>query len=130
MLEVIFKIRPQLERQTYIHAMWLEGSYATGEFRDDSDIDVWLDVDDETFDQAAQVFEQALQALGVLESTEQLAQYSDDPKLSKAKLYLKGKTSDQRIELDIQSHNRQFVFSRQDNTIVILFDKDQTIKWR
>lgn len=130
LLDIIFKIRPTLEKNECIHAMWLEGSYATGGFTEDSDIDVWLDVEDDAFQEAADVFEDTLKEAGVLREVEPLAQYSEEPKLAKAKFYLNGKTDDQRVELDIQSHERQFTFSRAEHAIVVLFDKDQTIQWK
>lgn len=129
LLETVFKIKPGLMQLPYVHAMWLEGSYATSKFHEQSDIDVWLDVDDDKFQTAAEVFEQALEKAGLLRDSERLQQYSDEPKLAKAKFYLNDHTDKQRIELDIQSHEREFVFSRAEHTIVVLFDKDNTITW-
>lgn len=128
--EIILKLRPALEKLPYIHAMWVEGSYATGLFRIDSDIDVWLDVDKEAFSNAYNEFVSAVEALGELRSEEELVNYSQEPYLAKTKLYLKDKTDEQRIELDLQAHGRSFVFSRSNNPVITIFDKTDVIKWK
>ena len=58
--QIIDKVADKLGSSSHVHAMWLEGSYATGKFNDNSDIDVWLDVDDGTFDECVAVFRRAL----------------------------------------------------------------------
>ncbi len=129
LIEIILKLRPILEADQRIHALWLEGSYATGEFRPDSDIDVWLDVDNDSEKEVAKRFEQALNAVADIRKIEELKFYSQEPKLAKAKFYLQSFDDDNRIELDIQQHGRNFSFNREENPIVVIFDKDQTIKW-
>jgi len=48
LLDVINAIVPTVKGNSNIHAMWLEGSWATGENNEHSDIDAWLDVADST----------------------------------------------------------------------------------
>ncbi len=128
--EIILAIKPELEAVSAVHALWLEGSYATGKFRPDSDIDVWMDVDDDAFTEVYAAFERSLQSLGVLRRVDELRIYHEDPKLAKAKFYLINKTDDQRIELDLQPHSRNFIFSRKEHVIQVFFDKDNTIRWQ
>lgn len=58
--EIIELLSVSLKESPRIHAMWLEGSYATGKFNEQSDIDVWLDVNDGAFDEYISTFRQAL----------------------------------------------------------------------
>lgn len=129
LLEVIEKIAPQVKKNRHIHAMWLEGSYATGEFNEKSDIDVWLDVDDGTFDHCIKIFKRHLEKVGAIDWEEARGMYSTDPKLAKHIFHLKGFPEEQTIELDLQEHSRKFVFSKAQHTIKVLFDKDSSIKW-
>lgn len=128
--EIILKLKQALKAKPYIHAMWLEGSYATGQFKDVSDIDVWLDVDKDKFELACIDFSSALSELGLERSHEQINYYLAEPYLAKAKFYVRDKTDDQRIELDMQAHGRNFVFSHKENDIVVLFDKADVITWK
>jgi len=130
LLELVEKIANEVKKSTHVHAMWLEGSYATGTFNDQSDIDVWLDVDDGTFDTCYKEFRKQLEKVIGIRSWESHELYSEKPRLSKYKFYLEGFSDDQRIELDLQEHSREFVFSKSDHTPKVLFDKDGTIQWK
>ncbi len=129
LLKTIEKIAPEIQKNPKIHAMWLEGSYATGKFHEKSDIDVWLDVDDGAFEKVFNYFRQKLQQIGDIDREESRGLYSDNPKLAKQTFHLDGFPKEQVIELDLQEHSRKFVFSKNEHTIKVLFDKDQTINW-
>lgn len=130
LIEIILKLRTTLEADSRVHALWLEGSYATGKFNNKSDIDVWLDADPSTELAVAKLFEQALNSVISVRRTEELTVYSKAPRLAKAKFYLENFSDNNRIELDIQQHGRKFLFDRKENPILIIFDKDETIKWK
>lgn len=130
LLDVIERIAPELQKNRPIHAMWLEGSWATGQNNEHSDIDVWLDVDDGTFEQCVADFRRCLNAVGEIDWEDSRGVYSRDPMLMKQTFHLKGFTEEQVVELDLQEHSRQFVFSKSENVIIVLFDKDGTIQWR
>ena len=129
LLTVIERIAPEIERNPKVHAMWLEGSYATGKNNPESDIDVWLDVDDGSFDDCLADFRQKLGGLVEIERETARGIYSDSPKLMKQTFVLRGFPPGQDIELDLQEHSRRFRFSRKDHVVKVLFDKDQTIQW-
>ncbi len=128
--EIVNKVAERIKGIPYIHAMWLEGSYATGEFNEQSDIDVWLDVDDGTFDKAVNAFRQALSTIVAIERETTRGIYSNSPKLMKQTFILKDFPPGQEIELDLQEHSRNFVFSKTEHTTAVLFHKDGTIRWR
>ena len=128
--EVIEKLSPEIEKNERVHAMWLEGSYATGKFTAKSDIDGWVDVDNGTFDECVNDFRDKLSKIVEVEKEETRGIYSEDPKLMKQTFYLKNFPEGQVIELDLQEHSRRFKFTKGDNVIKVLFDKDETIQWK
>lgn len=127
--DVIDRIAPHVARSEHIHAMWLEGSWATGKYHDESDIDVWLDVDDGTFAACIAVLREALKAIGQIDWEESKGIYSDHPKLQKHTFHLAGFPEPQRIELDLQEHSRGFIFNRNEHVIKVVFDKVGAIRW-
>jgi len=128
--EVIRTIAPILTTSRHIHAMWLEGSWVTGANTDESDIDVWLDVDDGCFDVAIAEFRAALETVGDIDSETARGVYCNHPRLRKHVFHLSGFPPAQRIELDLQEHSRNFEFIPGEHVIEVLFDKDSTIRWR
>ena len=130
LLEVIERIKPELEKNKNIHAMWIEGSWATGKNNEHSDIDVWLDVDDGAFEQTVAYFRNCLSDVGPIDYETSRGVYSLDPKLLKYTFHLTCFPKEQVIELDLQEHSRNFIFSRHEHVIKVLFDKDGTIQWK
>lgn len=127
--EVVERVVPKIERISEVHAMWLEGSWATGRNNEHSDIDIWLDVEDGTFDACINVFREALLKVGKIDWEESRGIYSTDPRLQKHTFHLSGFPTEQRIELDLQEHSRNFKFNKNEHTIKVIFDKSNTIQW-
>jgi predicted nucleotidyltransferase len=130
LLNVIERIKPELEKNRHIHAMWLEGSWATGKNNEQSDIDVWLDVDDGTFEHCIVIFRRHLSGVGKIDWEDIRGIYSNKPKLMKQTFHLEGFPEEQVVELDLQEHSRHFIFSKSKHIIKPLFDKDDTIQWQ
>lgn len=128
--EVIDVIALRLVKVPTIYAMWLEGSWATGKNNEQSDIDVWMDVEDNSFQTSIDEFRKALDAVGEIDWEESRGIYSTDPVLQKHTFHLKGFPEPQRIELDLQQHSRNFVFDTNAHVIKVLFDKHQVIRWK
>lgn len=128
--DVIKKVAHDIELMPEIHAMWLEGSWATGRNNDQSDIDVWLDVKDGTFTECIDHFRNALSKIASVDWEKSRGVYSTNPKLEKHTFHLYGFPEPQRIELDLQEHSRNFTFDKDKHVIEIIFDKDNTIQWR
>jgi predicted nucleotidyltransferase len=130
LIDTVLRLKPVLEKVSFIDALWIEGSYATGTFTSDSDIDVWMSVSEGRHEEASDVFRKALEEEGVLRGEITFKVYSEDPRLSKTTFYLNGNSDEQCIELDIQSSKRDFLFTRGGNDVVIVFDKTGVIKWQ
>lgn len=117
----------KIRNHSFIHAMWLEGSYATGKANVQSDADVWLDVDDGMFEDAVHIFRQALSEIVEIDHETSRGIYSDKPKLMKQTFVLKDFPPGQEIELDLQEHSRKFVFLKTEHVVQVLFDKENVI---
>jgi predicted nucleotidyltransferase len=129
LLEVIQRISPGLENESAINAMWLEGSWATSKNNEHSDIDVWLDVKDGTFEACIDAFRSLLSKNWTIDWEKSRGIYSKAPKLQKHTFHLKGLPEEQRIELDLQENSRKFKFDKNEHIIKVLFDKNNTIQW-
>lgn len=129
LIEILLKAKPMIRESAVINALWIEGSYATGRFNAESDIDVWLDIPPGKQQQALSDFEKALCTVTKLREITSLRVYSDSPKLVKAKLYIDGESDDNRIELDMQESSRGYIFDRVLDDVVVLFDKVEVIKY-
>jgi predicted nucleotidyltransferase len=130
LVEIVEAVSRALKDDPRVHAMWLEGSYATGRFEHQSDIDVWLDVDDDSFDYCVRTFRSVLSTVNGIRAEHSRGIYSTHPKLAKHLFFLDGHSDEQRIEVDLQEHSRQFVFSKTDHALEVLFDKDGVIRWQ
>lgn len=130
LLDIVQMIAPVLKENVNIHAMWLEGSWATGKNNGNSDIDVWLDVRDSTFDDCFALFREELSKIGKIDWEESRGVYSGEPLLAKRTFHLEGFPKEQVVELDLQEHSREFKFDKQQNVIKVIFDKEQTIQWK
>ncbi len=128
--EIVNKLSLDMQKNRHVHAMWLEGSYATGLHNEQSDIDVWMDIDDGMFEHVVFIFRKHLEKLGKIDWKETRGLYSENPKLMKFTFHLEGFPEEQVIELDLQEHSRKFIFSKREHTIKLLFDKDNTIQWK
>ena len=58
--EIITKLRDALKPLPYVYAFWLEGADAIGTVDEYSDIDFWVDFEDEYEEQAYEAVENAL----------------------------------------------------------------------
>ncbi len=123
LLKIIGRLAPEIERNPRVHAMWIEGSYASGKNNQQSDIDVWLDVDNGSFERCLADFRQKLSKLVDIERETIRGIYSDSPKLTKQTFILRGYPPGQDIELDLQEHSQDFKFSQKEHTIKVLFDE-------
>jgi predicted nucleotidyltransferase len=129
LLDVINTIAPALANDENINALWIEGSWATGKNNDMSDIDVWIDVEDNSFEACIAQFRAALSDVGTIDWEKSRGVYSEKPKLQKHTFHLQGFPEAQRIELDLQQHSRKFIFKRDEHTMQPIFDKADVIRW-
>lgn len=65
--QIIKKLKVKLEPLEYIYALWLEGADASGMVDEYSDIDFWVDFEDEYEDEAYKAAENTLEEVTKLD---------------------------------------------------------------
>ncbi|HWI64904.1 MAG TPA: hypothetical protein VNT75_24000 [Symbiobacteriaceae bacterium] len=128
--EIISRVTEALDREPFVHALWLEGADGTGTVDAFSDIDLVADVDDGYEDAVLTKVEAVLQRLGALDLCYEGPRYHGQ---LRTKFYhVAGTPESLMIDFTVQSHSRDYQFVIEDETTVpvVLFDKSQVIQWR
>lgn len=128
--KVIEFLKKALEPLESVHAGWLEGSMATGHADELSDIDIWFDVEDEAMDEVFSAVAAGLEKeYGIAHSFEQKKPNNE---IRNVVYLLKGAGETFQVDVCLQAHSRDFIFTRDvvDQDIKVLFDKDGTIKYQ
>lgn len=116
------------ESKSYVHSLWLEGSLAENEGDDYSDIDLWVDVDDDYAQQAIVEFRNMLAQHGNLDVDYEIE--IEHSKLRHVTFHLDTMPEFARIELNVQNHSRELPFREGVDVIKVLLDKDNTVKYQ
>ncbi|MCL2159031.1 MAG: histidine phosphatase family protein [Oscillospiraceae bacterium] len=128
---IIFKLCEALEPLPYIHAFWLEGADANGTADEYSDMDFWVDFEDEYEQQAYETVENALSEIAAIDY--KYVMHHDHPKI-RQRIYHLEKTSEYlMIDFCWQLHSReQYAFHENDDveTAKVLFDKCGVVRYK
>lgn len=127
--QIISALKDSLEKNSSVTAFWLEGADATGHVDEYSDIDAWLDVLD---GQEEHVISQVRRTLSDLSPLDlDIDPRHPHPDIRQIFLHMRDSSKYLILDLCIQSHSRSFHFTRghKDELIVMVFDKNQTIKY-
>jgi len=130
---IIKKLKEELEPIQYIHAMWLEGADAIGQADEYSDLDIYIDIEDEYEQQAIDKVENILSK--VAEIDYKYVMNHGHPKLRQRIYHLKGSSEYLMIDLCLQLHSRnkeEFLYIK-DNQIEaakVIFDKSEIIQYK
>jgi len=127
------KLQEVLEPLPYIHAFWLEGADATGTADEYSDIDFWVDFEDEYEEQAYEAVENALTGLAVIDY-KHIVRHSH-PKIRQRIYHLAGTSEYLMIDFCWQLHSRpkdEYAYIENDTieAVKVVFDKDDIIRYR
>ncbi len=130
---IIGNLKVELEPLHYIHAMWLEGSDAIGQVDEYSDLDIYIDIEDEYEQQAIDKVENILSKIAEVDY--KYVMNHSHPKLRQRIYHLKGSSEYLMIDFCWQLHSRdknEFVYIK-DNKIEaakIIFDKLEVIRYK
>ena len=128
--KIIEAINNTLLDNLYVYAFWLEGADAAGSVDEYSDIDIWLDVEDAKEDLIFNKIEKALEDLGPLDFAYE--QEKPDQQIRHKIYHLKNTPDTLLIDVCIQSHSREFIFTKDlpGEEVKIIFDKTGVIKFK
>ena len=116
-------------KNSKVYALWLEGADALDKTDEYSDIDIWVDVEDNYIDTFIELLKQTLTEIAPIDFI-----YEPDHEhvqIRQLFLHLKNMLPFLIIDLCIQSHSREieFVTESSDEKVKIIFDKSDIIKY-
>jgi predicted nucleotidyltransferase len=125
-------LESELQSLPYIYALWLEGSFAMGYADEYSDIDYWIDVEDEYLKDALEHVEKALSRLGELDERDETG--NEHPKLGQIVYHIKGSSPYLVLDFNWQLHSRnrnEYHYIKNDivEGAMVIFDKDDVIRF-
>lgn len=130
---IIEKLKEGLEPIQYIHAMWLEGSDAIGQADEYSDLDIYIDIEDEYEQEAIDRVQNILAKISEIDY--KYVMKHGHPKLRQRIYHLKVSSEYLMIDFCLQLHSRnkeEYVYIK-DNQIEaakVIFDKSEVIRYK
>lgn len=129
--QIIDRLREKLEPLHFIYAMWLEGADATGMVDEYSDIDIWVDFEDEYEDEAYQAVENALSGLSAIDY-KYIVKHGH-PKIRQRIYHLKNTSEYLMIDFCWQLHSRpsnesEYIKDDLIESIDVIFDKANVLR--
>ena len=128
---IIKKLHKTLEPLPFIYSFWLEGADANGTSDKYSDIDFWLDFEDEYEEQAYAAVENALSELAEIDY--KYIMRHDHPKIRQRIYHLAGTSEYLMIDFCWQLHSREkYAFHENDKieTAKVIFDKKNIVSYK
>lgn len=126
--KIIEQLKISTEQMSQVNAAWLEGSLAEN-YRDDlSDVDIWFDIKDGNGDEVFGEIEKTLQTFGELDINFDMRH--EHQYLHHRVYHVQGMSEYQYFDVLLQHHSRGIVLTRGVEEITVLFDKDNSIRWR
>jgi predicted nucleotidyltransferase len=125
------KLRKSLEPLPYIYAFWLEGADANGTADEYSDIDCWVDFEDEFEEQAYTAVETALSELAEIDI--RYVMRHEHPQIRQRAYHLAGTSKYLMIDFCWQLHSRpEYALHENDKieSAKVIFDKKNIIKFK
>ncbi|BCN30857.1 nucleotidyltransferase domain-containing protein [Anaeromicropila herbilytica] len=125
-------LKNELEPLNYIYAFWIEGSFAMGYADEYSDIDYWIDVDDDHQKDALEHVEIALRNLGEIDGRDENG--NGNPKLGQIVYHIKDSSPYLVLDFNWQLHSRdrkEYHYIKNDivEGASVIFDKDDVVRF-
>ena len=129
---IIEKLSESLTPLPFIYAFWLEGADATGTVDEYSDIDFWVDFEDEYEEQAISAVEVALSEIAEIDY--KYVMNHSHPKIRQRIYHLLGTSKYLMIDFCWQLHSRpsdEYSYKENDSieTAKVIFDKANIIRY-
>jgi len=128
--QIINILGEELKNNSLVFALWLEGADAQGRKDQYSDIDIWIDVKDNSESKIFKRVETILSKLGKIDFVHEVEH--PHPKIRQKFFHIKGTPEFLIIDVCIQSHSRVFWYTKgfQDEKVKIIFDKSNVIQFK
>lgn len=122
-LKIVDELKELLEKDSTIHAMWIAGSVAEGTADELSDVDLWVDIDDNQDKHVLDKIEEFLAKKGTIDIN-----FSEGltPPFTHVVYHLTQMSPLHFIEINLHSHSHKFGLFDSLRKVKVLFDKDNT----
>jgi len=128
--KIISKLKESLEPLPFVYAFWLEGADAVGEVDEYSDLDFWVDFEDEYEEQAIMSVENALSELAGIDY--KYISPHGHPKIRQNIYHLAGTSEYLAVDFCWQLHSRNDYAYYEDDSVEgvkVIFDKIGIIRY-
>ena len=130
---IVSKLAEALKPLPFIYAFWLEGADGIGRADKYSDIDFWVDFEDEYEEQAIEVVENTLSEVSQIDY--RYVMRHDHPKIRQRIYHLAGTSEYLMIDFCWQLHSRpqnEYVYHENDTieAVKVIFDKKNIIRYK
>jgi hypothetical protein len=122
---IIAQLHKALLPLPFVHAAWLEGADAAGRADEYSDIDLWLDVDQDSLETAFEAVRSVLLTFGSLDLED--VQVHSNPLLQQRFFRSSGVSPFWFVDVCVQVHGRDVAFGA-DDPFLVLFDRKKVIQ--
>jgi hypothetical protein len=131
--QIIIELRNKLEPMPYIYAMWLEGADASDLVDEYSDLDIYIDFEDEYEEQAIGAVEEALAEIAPIDY--RYIMKHPHPKLRQRIYHLAGSSEYLMIDFCWQLHSRSreeysYIIGNLVESAKVIFDKKEIIQFQ
>lgn len=129
--EIINKMTNDLIDNDHVYALWLEGADCLGRVDQYSDIDFWLDVEDEYIEEVMDRVEKILSELGNFDMNIKM-RHPMRPVITQKMFHFKESSKYLLIDVCLQQHSRGYIFNADnpDERPKVLFDRANIVSFR
>lgn len=130
--QIVEKLKERLELLDFIYALWLEGADASGMVDEYSDIDFWVDFEDEYENEAYEAVENALTEVASLDY--KYVMKHNHPKIRQRIYHLSGSSEYLMVDFCWQLHSRprnecEYIKGNLVEAAKVIFDKANVVKF-
>jgi predicted nucleotidyltransferase len=127
---IIKLLAESLKSNSYVFAFWLEGADVHDRTDEFSDIDIWIDTEDQHDSKILDEIENILSRLAKIDFAHEVEH--PNPKIRQKFFHLEGTSDFLIIDLCIQKHSRVFWYRDrfQDEKAKVIFDKKNVIQYK
>jgi len=128
--KIISYLADNLKNNSFIYAFWLEWADAHNRVDEYSDIDIWIDVEDNYESETFNEIEIILSKLWKIDYSHEINH--PHPKIKQKFFHLEWTSEFLIVDVCIQSHSRIFWYTKgfQDEKVKIIFDKNNVVQYK
>lgn len=126
---IIALLKKELFNYQFVHALWLEGADAQNRADQYSDMDIWIDAEDNHIEDAFIALEDTLKTVGTIDK--QVTQEHDSDEIFQRFYHIEGTSPFLLLDVCVQKHSRDISLNENntDEKVIVLFDKENVLRF-